>query len=46
MDLALQLQEINQGALQKGEDQELAQQEKRLANAEKLVALWNERFYS
>ena len=36
--LRWQLQEINQGALQKGEDQELAQQEKRLANAEKLAA--------
>ncbi|WP_027937402.1 DNA repair protein RecN [Anaeroarcus burkinensis] len=36
--LRWQLQEINQGALQKGEDQELAQQEQRLANAEKLAA--------
>ena len=36
--LRWQLQEISQAALQKGEDQELAQQEKRLANAEKLAA--------
>ena len=35
--LRWQLQEISQATLQKDEDQELAQQEKRLANAEKLT---------